>query len=88
MVTTEGITPREAGGDEEHVGEAQPEADGAHEHGQFDPHVWHDVANAIVMVGNIRDALVAADPARAELYERTPRLHRRTGALDASIASR
>src|SRR5215211_8814000 len=44
VVTTEGITPREAGAEEEHAGEAQPAEDGAPEHGQFDPHVWHDVA--------------------------------------------
>jgi zinc/manganese transport system substrate-binding protein len=68
VVATEGITPREAGADELE-GEAQVEEDGADEHGQFDPHVWHDVANVIVMVGNIRDALAIADPARAELYE-------------------
>jgi zinc/manganese transport system substrate-binding protein len=67
IVVTEGITPRAAGADD-HEGEAQVEV-GADAHGQFDPHVWHDVANVIVMVGNIRDALVAADPARAELYE-------------------
>jgi zinc/manganese transport system substrate-binding protein len=86
VVTTEGITPREAGGDEEHVGEAQPEEEGAHEHGQFDPHVWHDVANVVVMVGNIRDALVAADPARAELYEANAAAYiAELEALDASI---
>jgi zinc/manganese transport system substrate-binding protein len=69
VVVSEGITPREAGTDDEHETEAQPEENPAHEHGQFDPHVWHDVANVIVMVGNIRDALAAADPDRAELYE-------------------
>ena len=85
VVVTEGITPREAGADE-HAGEAQLEEDGAHEHGQFDPHVWHDVANAIVMVGNIRDALVAADPARAELYEANAAAYiAELKALDASI---
>ena len=47
VVVTEGITPREAGAGDAHEGEAQLEEDGdAHEHGQFDPHVWHDVANA------------------------------------------
>lgn len=45
------------------------EGEDAHHHGEFDPHVWHDVSNAIVMVENIRDALVAADPANAETYE-------------------
>jgi zinc/manganese transport system substrate-binding protein len=85
VVVTEGITPREAGADEEHVGEAQVE-DGAGEHGQFDPHVWHDVANVVIMVGNIRDALVAADPARAELYEANAAAYiAELEALDASI---
>ena len=85
MVVTEGITPREAGADE-HEGEAQVEEDGADEHGQFDPHVWHDVANVIVMAGNIRDALVTADPARAELYEANAAAYiAELEALDASI---
>jgi zinc/manganese transport system substrate-binding protein len=86
VVTTRDITPREAGADEEHEGEAQPEEDGAHELGQFDPHVWHDVANVIVMVGNIQDALVAADPTRAELYKANAAAYIiELEALDASI---
>jgi zinc/manganese transport system substrate-binding protein len=63
IVVTEGITPRQAGG-----AEVSHEAEGEG-HGQFDPHVWHDVANAIVMVENIRDALAGADPANAATYE-------------------
>jgi len=64
VVVTDGITPRavENQDNAEGAGEAQ-------EHGGVDPHVWHDVANAIVMVENIRDALVSADPANAALYE-------------------
>jgi zinc/manganese transport system substrate-binding protein len=65
IVVTEGIEPRHA--DEEAEGEHEDEAD--HEHGAFDPHVWHDVANTIVIAGNIRDALIAADPANAATYE-------------------
>ena len=38
------------------------------EHGEFDPHIWHDPNNAVVMVENIRAALVAADPANADTY--------------------
>jgi len=37
--------------------------------GGFDPHAWQDVANARRYVENIRDALKAADPGRATLYE-------------------
>jgi zinc/manganese transport system substrate-binding protein len=41
----------------------------AHAHeDEHDPHVWHDVKNAIHMVGIIRDSLVEADPPNAEKY--------------------
>jgi zinc/manganese transport system substrate-binding protein len=33
-----------------------------------DPHAWQSVANAKIYVANIRDALVAADPADAEFF--------------------
>ncbi|MEH2566603.1 metal ABC transporter substrate-binding protein [Bradyrhizobium sp. AZCC 2289] len=33
-----------------------------------DPHAWQSVVNAKIYVGNIRDALVAADPADAEAF--------------------
>lgn len=35
----------------------------SHTHGAFDPHAWQDVANARRYVANIRDGLIAADPA-------------------------
>lgn len=38
------------------------------EHGELDPHVWHDVANVIQEVEVIRDALAEADPASAKTY--------------------
>jgi ABC-type Zn uptake system ZnuABC Zn-binding protein ZnuA len=40
-----------------------------HEHEEHDPHVWHDVQNAIHMVQLIRDELATADPANAETYK-------------------
>lgn len=50
---------------------------GAHVHGEIDPHLWHDVRNAIAYVKVIRDELAAADPehevgyrSRAETYIR------------------
>jgi ABC-type Zn uptake system ZnuABC Zn-binding protein ZnuA len=49
--------------DHDHEGEAHD-----HEHGEFDPHIWHNPNNALVMVTKIRDALIAADPTNAATY--------------------
>jgi zinc/manganese transport system substrate-binding protein len=56
IVATKGIKPRERAGA------------GGHDHGPADPHAWQSVANAKVYVANIRDALIAADPAGKEVY--------------------
>jgi len=37
--------------------------------GSVDPHAWQSVANAKIYVANIRDAMVAADPANAATYK-------------------
>jgi zinc/manganese transport system substrate-binding protein len=59
VVATKGIKPRErAGGDHDHD----------HDHGRADPHAWQSVANAKIYVANIRDALIAADPAGKDAY--------------------
>src|SRR6188472_1521944 len=58
IVATKGIKPRERVGERGHD----------HDHGPADPHAWQSVANAKVYVANIRDALIAADPAGAEAY--------------------
>ena len=52
-------------------GHDEPDEHGhdAHDHGAFDPHVWLDPVLAVQQVANIRDALVAADPANADTYE-------------------
>ncbi len=39
-----------------------------HEHGAFDPHIWLDPIRAIAQVENIRDGLIAADPAGQATY--------------------
>jgi len=43
--------------------------DHGHGHGGEDPHAWQSVANAKLYVGNVRDALIAADPAGKAVYE-------------------
>jgi zinc/manganese transport system substrate-binding protein len=57
IVTTKGIKPRERVGDRDH------------DHGRADPHAWQSVANAKIYVANIRDALIAADPAGKAAYD-------------------
>src|SRR6185295_16943553 len=58
IVATKGIKPRERAGAGGHD----------HDHGPADPHAWQSVANAKVYVANIRDALIAADPAGKDVY--------------------
>ena len=53
VVASKGVTPREG------------EEDGKK---GIDPHAWQSVANAKIYVANIRDGLIAADPADAELF--------------------
>lgn len=58
---------------EDHADEAEAGSDDAghedEEHGEFDPHIWHDATNAVIMVETVRDALIAADPANTATYE-------------------
>ena len=51
-----------------------------------DPHAWQSVANAKIYVANIRDALVAADPADAELFRTNAQAYwTKLGALDGEV---
>ena len=50
----------------EHEEEAGAEDD--HDHGACDPHVWHDVANAVIWTNNLADAFAEFDPANAATY--------------------
>lgn len=65
----------EASPEAEHEHEASPETGHAeesgddHEHGEFDPHIWHDVANAIAIVEVIRAQLGMADSANAATFD-------------------
>ena len=60
VVATKGIKPHERAGEHDH--------DHDHDHGRADPHAWQSVANAKIYVANIRDALIAADPAGKDAY--------------------
>ena len=62
VVVTTGIDPIEGG-------HAHDEDKHEEDHGEFDPHVWHEPANAQVMVDNIVAALASADPDHAATYE-------------------
>jgi zinc/manganese transport system substrate-binding protein len=66
VVATNGITPRKM------LENGKSEAD---------PHAWQSVPNAKVYVGNVRDALVAADPAGKADYEANATAY--LGKLDA-----
>jgi zinc/manganese transport system substrate-binding protein len=62
-------------------GVKERKAAGGHGHGGADPHAWQSVANAKVYVANIRDALIAADPAGKAAYEANAAAY--LGKLDA-----
>jgi zinc/manganese transport system substrate-binding protein len=59
IVATKGVAPLERAETHDHD----------HEQGRADPHAWQSVTNAKIYVGNIRDALIAIDPAGKERYE-------------------
>ncbi len=82
VVVTEGLQLREG---ECHHAHKPGEK---HEH-EDDPHVWHDVKNAVHMVGKIRDALAEADPPNAEKYKANAEKYlARLNALDAWVVEK
>ncbi|MGU3494455.1 metal ABC transporter substrate-binding protein [Xanthobacteraceae bacterium A53D] len=76
VTATTGITPRafpEDDHDHDHGHDHKDDhkhdhAHEGHDHGPMDPHAWQSVANAKIYVTNIRDALIAADPAGKDAY--------------------
>lgn len=77
IVATARIKPKERA--------AKPDDDG---HGSIDPHAWQSVANAETYVENIRDGLVAADPAGKAAYEENARQYlTRLDQLDREVRS-
>lgn len=61
VIATKGIKPHEM--KEEDGGRSKDQ-----EH-RLDPHAWQSIANAKIYTANIRDALIAADPAGRKVYE-------------------
>jgi zinc/manganese transport system substrate-binding protein len=70
VVASKGVKPRKTAGGHGH----------GHDH-DSDPHAWQSVANVKLYVANIRDALVAADPAGKPAYEANAAAY--LGKLDA-----
>lgn len=83
VVATRGVAPRSVG--HPHIGRA------AHGHAQEygrppDPHAWQDLGLAQTYVANLRDALIAARPAQAELFrQRAAAYDAQLRALDAAV---
>jgi len=73
VTATKGIKPLKAAGGHSHGH--------GHSHDAGDPHAWQSVANVKIYVGNIRDALVARDPASKATYEANAAAY--LGKLDA-----
>jgi zinc/manganese transport system substrate-binding protein len=59
VIAAKGVKPHE-----------MKEEEGGHNEHKIDPHAWQSVANAKIYVANIRDALIAADPAGRATYEK------------------
>ncbi|MCB4770722.1 metal ABC transporter substrate-binding protein [Ancylobacter sp. Lp-2] len=68
VVAAKGVTAREME-EEGHGHDHGKEAQAGHDHEETDPHAWQSVANAEIYVANIRDGLIAADPAGKATYE-------------------
>lgn len=75
VVASKGVEPRKAEEEDDHdehaKGKGGHDHDHGHEghdHGGIDPHAWQSIANVKIYVANIRDALVAADPAAKDTY--------------------
>jgi zinc/manganese transport system substrate-binding protein len=61
VTASKGVKPRRMAGGHSHGHD--------HSHASNDPHAWQSVANVKVYAANIRDGLIAADPAGKTAYE-------------------
>ena len=82
---TKGIKPREAEEEADSHGHGKGKGHG-HGDEHVDPHAWQSVANAKIYVGNIRDALIAADPDGSETYRANAEAYlAKLGALESEV---
>jgi len=69
-VVTSGLTLLDGSDDEPEKKDAKKDKDKAKaKEEDKDPHVWHDVKNAMHMVRQMRDQLMKVDPANASFYQ-------------------
>ncbi|MCX6416789.1 MAG: metal ABC transporter substrate-binding protein [Actinobacteria bacterium] len=48
--------------------EASAAAEEEHDHGAYDPHIWLDPANMVLMANAVSERLIAIDPDRSDFY--------------------
>jgi zinc/manganese transport system substrate-binding protein len=78
VIASDGIPPRTIGPGERH--------DRLRAVGSVDPHAWQSVMNAAHYVANIRDAMIAADPANTATYRDNAAVYlARLGVLDRDV---
>ncbi len=57
--------------------------DKKHKHGAFDPHIWLDFSNAMLMIDNILEGLIEKDAPNADFYKKNAEQYKaRLAALD------
>ncbi len=84
VVATQGIEPLAA--TEDHDDSHGHSHGHAHDHGEVDPHAWQSLENGKIYVRNIRDGLIALDPAGAAVYSaNADRYLAEIAALDAEV---
>ena len=68
LSTTVTLLEAEAHSDEEGHSDEEAATENDHDHGAYDPHIWLDPANMVLMANAVSDRLIAIDPARSDLY--------------------
>jgi zinc/manganese transport system substrate-binding protein len=69
VAVSKGLKLLEAEDEHQHEEKAPSKEAGGHKHEDLDPHVWHDVHNAMHVVEVVRGQLAEVDPANADKYK-------------------